>query len=265
MSEIKDKRRTLLLIAGAALAVSVAAFLYVLLNGGGSAYELCSRETARFLAAPSAETAVRAELSMARADRQMAIRETGTVRRAGGESAVMAAELRMDYFGESYERKLFFSDGVLYSDFGDQKLKAAVDTQEAQTLFCLVPFEFPAQAVKSSSVTRKGDGGKDAEMLLDPVMTRDFLMERVMSMDDMSGLEAATFDFTEAKAIAEFDEEGRLKSRLLTINAAVDLNGEEASLIYELEWQVLKTEGATVEAPPDRDAYREAPEDGDSL
>jgi hypothetical protein len=198
---------------------------------------------------------------MASGERQLSVRVMGAVKRKGtGESANMSADLTLDYFGESYEQKLRYADGVLYRDFSDRKLKSAMDFREALSLFHTDPLEFPEQAAKTSSVTNNDEGGQDAVIFLDTDMTRDFLMERVLTMDELTGLEDASIDFSEAKLHVRLDEKGRLKSRLLMITASVVLDGNEATLIYELELNVIGTEGVDVGPVPDPDDYINVPD-----
>jgi hypothetical protein len=259
MPQIKNKKMLLSCIGAAVL---LAVLLFVLLYGrGGSAYRIYERETERFYRAPSVEAAVRADLSMAREDRQMSTGLTGTVRRNGADGAAdMEAELTLDYFGESYEQKLYYTGGVLYRDFMGRKLKSAADFSEAAADFRIGPFDFPEEAVATASVADNDSGGGDVVLMLDVGATRDFLMEHILTMDGMSGFENADFDFLEAKVRMGLGKNGRLKSRLLMITASVVLNGTEATLIYELELNVMKTGGVEVSPPPDPESYLDAPE-----
>lgn len=260
-------RKGLLGLCALALAL-VLAVLGLLLRGmtaESDAHALYEKATDRLFDAPAAHVTVRTSLSMAREDRQASVRVLGEVLRQGrGDAARLSADLKLDYFGESLEQKLFYADGLLYRDFMDRRLKQLSDCETALALSHTAPLRVPREAVTEVSTSAADDGGRNLEMLLDGETVRALLVERLEALDDMSGLGNAEVAYKSVTLGAKTDANGTLKERSLMFFADVTAGDATVSLIYEQELLVAATKDVSVESPPDLDDYKEAPFDDPS-
>ena len=261
LSRVRKGVRVLCALAAVLVVVALVLFLRTL-TADRDAFSLYGKAEERFSDLSAARVTVRTSLSMAREDRQASVRVLGEVLRRGRvDAARLSADLKLDYFGESFDRKLYYADGLLYRDFTDRRLKQASDHETARAILCMAPLSVPREAVTEASASAAEGGGLRLEMVLDGETVRDLLVERLEELDDMSGLGNAEVAYKSVTLGAETDAGGTLKKRNFMFFADVTAGDATVSLIYEQELLVAETRDVSVEEPQDLGDYKEAPFD----
>ena len=152
----------------------------------------------------------------------------------------------------------YFKDGYLYQDVMGEKIKIAVDLEEAMQMANFAQFSFGKDAIKSSSVT-KVDGGSLLFFELEPEFLRDTLSSMTDSIAQALGSgEDMAMTFTQMNYETLIDDDYMMQNAVMEFTVEMDLYGEAATMHYVVSMDVTGYNHIDkIDFPDDLDTYVE--------
>jgi len=168
----------------------------------------------------------------------------------------MAMDMKMSMLGMDINTKMFFRDGLLYTEMMGQKIKAPMPIEEAMAQANTDMIDFPEAAVKDMAA-KDVEGGVEVSFTLIGAFLNDELIKQMGNMEELLDDDYVTFTFGDVTLVAVIGEDNTFKSLRMAFVFDMEIDDEMAQAECVIDIMFIKFGGVIVTFPSDLDDYIE--------
>ncbi len=175
----------------------------------------------------------------------------------GDDDFDMEMSMNSDMFGQTLDFKVYYVDGVMYTDIMGQKVKMEMPATDAlnQTGSQSAIFEMDPQWFSELNMTEEEDGSKTFTFTADPAKMKEYtdkLTSQVTQQMDESGM-----TINSVSGSVTVNQDGYISGQNLVMDCTMDVEGQSMNAKVELD-ATVNNPGQTFEiVVPDKDSYTE--------
>lgn len=249
------------------LAIVMAAMLVMALGACSkdelSAYQIYTQANEKLSKAGSMSADIVSTITMTAQGEEIDISVKGNVKEVtkSETEADMEMDLTMSMMGMDIPTYMYYTDGYIYMDMMDQKVKVAASAGDASYTGSL-DVSFAEKDIKDVKVEELEGGGHAITFSLDGVALSDILAQQVKnSMSNMGGagasLEGMEVEIGDVHMEVDVNKDGSLQRLLMDYPMTMTMEGESVEAKAHIEMNDIVEGGVTIEFPDDLDTYTE--------
>ncbi len=168
-------------------------------------------------------------------------------------------KIRIPLAGFSSKFNLYYTDGYYYYNIPDIGLncKMPMDVQNASEEFNTNNINITEDMIKEASVFEK-NGGRYICMKLDGTQTTELCNAYLESFGMADSLEGADIAFGDPETTYTIDADGNMTAYSMSVGMTITVDESTLNLSIESTFDILSTEGVTIDFPSDLDTYEDA-------
>ncbi|MDR1247214.1 MAG: copper amine oxidase N-terminal domain-containing protein [Clostridiales Family XIII bacterium] len=164
------------------------------------------------------------------------------------------ADTTANVAGQSVTAKIYYKDGVAYTEAAGEKIKMAMPLDDAVKLTQSENFDFSEDAIKDQS---KSADGKELKFTFDGAKVTSIADELLGSLGSTLP-QGSEYKFSDIVCTAVLDDAGAIKSEHIVFSAEMTADGAAVSIDYDLTVAYSQVGSVTITAPTDLASYKEA-------
>jgi hypothetical protein len=156
--------------------------------------------------------------------------------------------------GQSVTAKVYYKDGVAYTEAAGEKIKMTMSLDDAMKLAQSENFDFSEDAIKDQS---KSADGKELKFTFDGAKLTN-IADEVLGSLGSAVPQGSEYKIGDVVCTAVLDDAGAIKSEHIVFSAEMTAAGATASIDYDLTMTYSQVGNVTITAPTDLASYKEA-------